>query len=361
MASILGLMISTTLLHALAIATTCYRLGHRYNIRRLSWDDACAGFAALLVVGEILCLWFKVKIDNEIIHDTPEYKQRQSIIYWCTTIHSTFILCFTRISLWLSIRRISAPGCLRKWCIPMAIVTALTSLVVVTLKGTMCTVNPTTPDRGFPVRCISPIPFLSLQTTADVGMSLLLVVVPVISLWNMNLPSGQRYFMISLFATSLLTVAAALTHNILVIERNRVLHQFTMHFEAAIALLVCNTHVVATSLYSHRRHPDCEDDDITHPSFRTLVASMFNNDSNLDCPAHLSSDGSTKMRWSHDETRHSVTPSSIQTELTFTDFSASLVQSTSVPTLTTVDKNTNDDDDGARGEGTQRVRFAASS
>ncbi|KAK7028158.1 hypothetical protein VNI00_014973 [Paramarasmius palmivorus] len=342
MVSMLAFRVIATLLHSLAIATTGYRLWHRHGIKRLSWDDACSFLACILAMGELTSLWLKVKIDNEVPANTPEYALKQSILFWFTTINFAFIVSLSRISLWLSLRRIMAPGSLRKWCIPMAVVTALTTIVVTSTKGSMCVTRPTGPNQGNPLYCSSPIPFITLQTVADVSLSLALVGVPMISLWNMDLPSRQRCFMISLFAASMFTLGIALFHNILVIMSKRLLNQFTNHFEAAIALLVCNIHVVATGLYSLRRH-ERYDDDIVHPSLRTLVASKFNS-STVDCPSESSSTITTKPHWSHDQARRATQTSSRteQTELTFTDFSASLVQSTSVPTLTIDDKVSSD-------------------
>ncbi|KAI3616155.1 hypothetical protein WG66_013880 [Moniliophthora roreri] len=265
--SLSGLRIGSSIAHGVALLTTAYRLAHRYRIRRFSWDDAWAFLAFLLDAGELICLWLKVKFDREVPAGTPEYKRRQSIVLWYISLSFTLIMGSTRISLCVSIRRILAPGKLRNWCTPVAVVTGVIALILITIKLCMCSANPTSPNQEFPLFCTDPTPIAMFQTIADIALSVFLVGMPLYALWYMDLTSAKRNLMMFLFTTSTFTLVAALVHNIYALKRDRIMNHYTTHIEAAIALLVCNVHIVVTSFYSLcRRSEDNEDSDYTQPS-----------------------------------------------------------------------------------------------
>ncbi|ESK95181.1 hypothetical protein Moror_13795 [Moniliophthora roreri MCA 2997] len=244
--SISGLNIGSSVVHGIALVATIYRLFHRYRIRRLSWDDAWAFAAFVLDVGELLCLWLKERTDHEVPAGTPEYQRRQSIAFWSMTILFTLIMACTRISLWVSIRRILAPGWPRNGCIPMAVLTGTAAIVIIIMKACMCTINT---YSSLPV-CTSSSALGIIQTIVDVALSVLLVALPLYALRYMDLPSAKRNLLMFLFTSSIFTLAAALVHNVYVLKPSRLLTHYTGHIELGIALLVCNIHIVVASLYT---------------------------------------------------------------------------------------------------------------
>ncbi|KAL0579873.1 hypothetical protein V5O48_002120 [Marasmius crinis-equi] len=84
----------------------------------------------------------------------------------------------------------------------------------------------------------------------------------------MELPRSKRKLLIFVFTGSTATLAAALVHNVYVLERISLLNLYTTHYEAAVALIVCNFHIVVPSIYSRispgdasRQAPPASDSD----------------------------------------------------------------------------------------------------
>ncbi|KAL0069136.1 hypothetical protein AAF712_003822 [Marasmius tenuissimus] len=176
---------------------------------------------------------------------------------------------FTRISLWLSIRRILAPRKLRNTYVALAIVTFVSAVALAAIKASMCAYSTETRTRDYPIICAasarkfvvvfqsisgypSDLPDSSLKilfVTVDIALSLLLIAMPIHALRSMDLPRAKRNLLIMVFTGSIGTLVAALVHNVYVLRRNFRMNFFTTHYQAAIALIVCNIHVVIPRIY----------------------------------------------------------------------------------------------------------------
>ncbi|KAJ8080211.1 hypothetical protein PM082_017041 [Marasmius tenuissimus] len=246
-----GLRAGATVLHVTALVTTTYRLVHRARIQRFSWDDGFALMAFLLGTLELLCLWLVVVMGNKYPFGSPTFNNVQSGLFWTVTISFTFLVSFTRISLWLSIRRILAPRKLRNTYVALAIVTFVSAVALAAIKASMCAYSTETRTRDYPIICAASARkfVVVFQSIIDIALSLLLIAMPIHALRSMDLPRAKRNLLIMVFTGSIGTLIAALVHNVYVLRRNFRMNFFTTHYQAAIALIVCNIHVVIPRIY----------------------------------------------------------------------------------------------------------------
>ena len=101
-------VVPTTILHLIAILLTLFRLGQRYKIRRLWWDDAWVGAALLLDVVYMITWWLRSDTAGEFLSffslwvshiillfagQTPADQRRLYIaLNWVTNIVGTCVL-----------------------------------------------------------------------------------------------------------------------------------------------------------------------------------------------------------------------------------------------------------------------------
>ncbi|KAG7088098.1 hypothetical protein E1B28_012124 [Marasmius oreades] len=246
-----GLRVGATVLHAVALIITVYRLARRYHIKRLSWDDAFALVGSISVIQELISLWWILHVDRHPL-TRSQYDRRQSILYWTTSICFTFTVCCTRLSLWASIHRILALGKLRTACIPLAVVTFLSSLTLVIIKACTCHYTPSPKMRDYPILCLQSTAhvLVGFHSAVDITLSILIIAVPSYAVWEMGLSRDKRNLLMLLFTASFATLAVALVHNVYVFNFNAQLNFFTSHFEAAVSLIVCNVHIVVPTIYT---------------------------------------------------------------------------------------------------------------
>ncbi|KAJ8080210.1 hypothetical protein PM082_017040 [Marasmius tenuissimus] len=266
-----GLRAGATVLHVIALVFTTYRLVHRARIQRFSWDDGFALMGFLLGALELLCLWLIVVMDNKYPFGSPSFNNVQSGLFWFVSISFTFLVSFTRISLWLSIRRILAPSKLRSTYAALIVGTFVSAVVLVTVKASMCKYSAAPRVRDYPLICNRPAGKIIgvFQSIIDIALSFLLIVMPIYALRNMDLPRAKRNLLIFVFTGSIGTLVAALFHNAIVLRVDARLNFFTTHYEAAVALIVCNIHVVIPRIYIKLSHRNGNGDITTSASAST--------------------------------------------------------------------------------------------
>ncbi|KAK1218574.1 hypothetical protein PQX77_018734 [Marasmius sp. AFHP31] len=243
-----GLRAGATVLHVIALVFTTFRLVHRARIQRFSWDDGFALMAFLLGTLELLCLWLIVVVENKYSFGSHSFNNVQSGLFWIEA-RLTRACSFTRISLWLSIRRILAPSKLRTTYAALIVVTFVSAVVLVAVKA----------------RKIIGV----FQTIIDIALSFLLIVMPIYALRSMDLPRAKRNLLIFVFTGSIGTLVAALVHNAIVLRVDARLNFFTTHYEAAVALIVCNIHIVIPRIYMKLLHRNDDGDVSTSASAST--------------------------------------------------------------------------------------------
>ncbi|KAJ8080214.1 hypothetical protein PM082_017044 [Marasmius tenuissimus] len=233
-ASIVGLRVGSTVLYVIALIVTAYRLCHRARIRRLSWDDGCAFIAALVALAQIICVWLLAGINDLFSVETPEFGRAHAGLYWTLSVSFTILVSFTRISLWLSIRRILVPSKLKVACSLLIAGTLVSSVTLIVVKAATCSYSGEARVRSSPILCPSNVRLFVMifQSIVDISLSVLLVVIPIRALLAMELPRSKRNLLISVFAGSIATLIGALVHNVFILRRNPLLAQ-TCHYEAS--------------------------------------------------------------------------------------------------------------------------------
>ncbi|KAL0578833.1 hypothetical protein V5O48_003157 [Marasmius crinis-equi] len=267
-----------TIFHSLAIIFTLVRLARRFRIRRVSWDDAWALVSMLLVAAFLGMDWERLRYhlpDWETVQAQPPadiaaFHDRLILFYRLSLgLYSSIVWC-SRISLSLSIARILPPSRLRLTANSLAVFCLVAGIILTVIKPFLCTVL-------FPPRVPFPNTFcrpgngtvFSVQAAGDVISSVLLVIIPIYALRYTDIPSCERRLIVTLFASTSLTLASCLVHAVYIAEKKQYRMALSSRLEAAISVMVCNLLVVVTSLYRLLRCGKQDDDEDDYSSSDT--------------------------------------------------------------------------------------------
>ncbi|KAF8901902.1 hypothetical protein CPB84DRAFT_1776979 [Gymnopilus junonius] len=252
--------VSLSILHAVAIVSTLYRLVHRFRIRRSWWDDYVAFLP--LMLDPMYWMLTLVRFYHRVLdltHTTRTFRVLNS--FWLSLLPYLLIVWSTRVALSLSLGRIfPAKHPARRWsyvlvgamivfCITNILVANLTckytSPLLVLFEVTHCD----TGAGGFLVQTI----FLFV---VNVFGDLLLVISPLIFFWRIKLPAGERRLILMVFSGSILTLLAGVVIAIIFLNKDvfpgvdyLLILEGLCNIEASVSLFVCNLTVVSTRFY----------------------------------------------------------------------------------------------------------------
>ncbi|TFK39315.1 hypothetical protein BDQ12DRAFT_604131, partial [Crucibulum laeve] len=289
-----------TLLHSLAIFSTLHRLYHRYNARKLWWDDYVTLVPLLMELINVVVLWLQF-----INSGAFRYTKRKAILYYLLAIPVFFIIWFSRISLALSLVRVFPPNCRpRQFAIGLAAAFCMVFLLLISWELNLRCGDAAKLDPVDFIHC--PIDHSRLAiagVTFDIVADTLLIGSSLHLLWRVRLPANQRRLVLTLFSASILTLLSAVTLCACtfspLIDKNpypELIRSMIVHLEMAIALIVCNILVVVTCIYRRfRRIEDIErtasPDDFTSSkatsfsqvtTFTSIVLTEFSDDPMYD-------------------------------------------------------------------------------
>ncbi|KAF8981845.1 hypothetical protein BDQ17DRAFT_1438198 [Cyathus striatus] len=223
--------------HILAIVSTIFRLYHRFQTRKLWWDDF---WAVISLVFDILLL--SIYTSFPITRYVPD--KTVTIVHWATMISLNFSLWAARISVGVTIIRLSNPSRMRQLSKGLMVLFGMLPAVFLIQKLFLCG-KPTIESW----RCVWP--FWTGITDIIIGIlaDTWLTSMPAYMLWQMSLPRKHFRLLQSIFACGVLVTVAAVAHGVFVIEKRYVWMTSSAHFEIAISLIVCNLLVVVTYIY----------------------------------------------------------------------------------------------------------------
>ncbi|KAI9462080.1 hypothetical protein HD554DRAFT_2289948 [Boletus coccyginus] len=289
--------VSATVIDALGLLLTAWRIYFRLRINRFWWEDAWAAVLLLTGIMWIITNWVYLLTDG----------LTSIVASWIYSICFTSIVTLARMSILFSIIRIIYLNPrLRAFTYTCVAFFVACWVVLVVQKVWQCASDAswheTTPSSPNPI-CLVEKQISIFQFTTDCIAVSVLVVLPLRMLWRVKLPRRQRRMILSIFTSSVILAFAALFHTI-----GQILDHFFMmtvgfYVVAALSIIVCNLLVVVTYTCRFLLH------DKAVASETTL--------------------GTTKEAWSidDDDFTTSMSLAQVTTSLTTIDLEASLTSS----------------------------------
>ncbi|KAL0576932.1 hypothetical protein V5O48_005039 [Marasmius crinis-equi] len=237
-----------TFFHALAILFTILRLTRRTRIRLLSWDDAWAAITLVLLIAHLTTRWIEWRSvnDRRATMDEATYIKQVIRMVSIRTVLFTATIWASRISLALSVARILPPGRLRTTAIVLSVACFLTGSIFLTAKVAL--LNNPRPDEVAQFEAVKWL--VVLQVAADVIASLLLLTLPLYTLWNTrSLPAPERRLLMVLSMGSFLTLGACCAQAAFVLRKDGKGWGYAGQLHVTIAVAVCNFLVVISTLF----------------------------------------------------------------------------------------------------------------
>ncbi|KAH7882265.1 hypothetical protein F5I97DRAFT_334355 [Phlebopus sp. FC_14] len=235
------LLILSTVLHALAVILTSFRLWFRYRIRRLWWDDFWAALALSCDIGCAIAMW-TLTVPNGSRHS-------YIVSYWLGMLLYTCLIWFARLSIIISVVRVVPPSrCIHLVTFGTATALLLMWAFILSAKTIECAIDRSWYNSPF-IACPIP-PWVALgEVITDVASDVMLVLLPLRLLWRVKLPSNQRIMILCVFSSSILTSVVSVVHTAYIIPDSTFIGGMTAEIEGAVSLIVCNLLVIVTFLY----------------------------------------------------------------------------------------------------------------
>ncbi|KAG7090585.1 hypothetical protein E1B28_009691 [Marasmius oreades] len=243
---------------ALAIIMTLARLARRIRISRFSWDDAWAVVSLIIFTVQTASEWVRMALREDRESMTPSVYQKKIQLFLSLGIGLfTAAVWTSRISLCLSIVRILPPSRLRRTALMLSVACFVFGSIITPIKSALCNLEFLSQYQTI-MSCRGGITIFVTQVAGDIISSAILVVFPLYALriTSSNLPADERRLIYLLMTGTLLTLGACLAQSFYVIRRDPFGMTYSAKIEGAVALMVCNLLVVATSI--HRLFTRCQ-------------------------------------------------------------------------------------------------------
>ncbi|KAF8879456.1 hypothetical protein BD779DRAFT_1551650 [Infundibulicybe gibba] len=239
--------VSMSILHALAIGSTGFRLSQRYTSQRLWYDDYTALFAVIMdcVFFVVLHVWTRSEPNG-----TTFGKETTITFYWISGACFPLVTWFAKVSLALAIARIFPPGrTIRRFAMGMAWSFGLLGILIFLGLTISCGRDSSWHDSP-EVQCDLPSALGVTTLCAILIADILLVFTPLRMLWRVKLPIEQRRLIFAGFTASVWTsIAGGVCFTLAFGPNGRGLSQKTIrpllgHAVASVSLMVCNSMVM---------------------------------------------------------------------------------------------------------------------
>ncbi|KAF8997378.1 hypothetical protein BDQ17DRAFT_1283916 [Cyathus striatus] len=226
-----------TTIHVLAIVPTIFRLYHRFRTGKLWWDDFWAFIS--LVFDIILFSTYTAFPATRHVSDKTE-----TVFHWATMISLTFTLWAARISVGVTIVRLSNPSRMRQVSKGIMVLFGVLATALLIRKLFLCG-KPTIESW----KCVWPQWTGIMEIVFDILADAWLTAMPAYMLWQMNLLRKHFRLLQAIFACEVFVTIAGITHDVFIIGGHYFWMTCSVHFEIASSLIVCNLLVVVTYIY----------------------------------------------------------------------------------------------------------------
>ncbi|KAF8879471.1 hypothetical protein BD779DRAFT_1676379 [Infundibulicybe gibba] len=241
-----------SVLHALAIGSTVFRLSQRYMTQKVWYDDYIALLAVIAdcVFFVVLHVWTRSEPNG-----TTFSKETTIIFYWIGAVCSLLVSWSSRASLALAIARIFPPGrAIRRFAMGMAWSFGLLFMVILLGMSISCG-RDTSWHHSPEVQCDFPKALGTIAFCANLISDALLVFTPLRMLWRVKLPDEQRRLILAGFAASVWTSIAGGICFVFMFGPDsvglsrRTIRPLLGHAMASVSLMVCNSMVIVAYIY----------------------------------------------------------------------------------------------------------------
>ncbi|KJA17411.1 hypothetical protein HYPSUDRAFT_97038, partial [Hypholoma sublateritium FD-334 SS-4] len=197
--------VSMSLLHGIAIISTCLRVEHRRRARRLWWDDYATIIPAVIEVLNIAVLWLR------ITHKPVPMEYKILYSYASSFFYST-IAWWSKISISLAVLRvIPAWSRIRPFAIAMPVIFLIFWAALFTTMITTCAIHTQWQfSRAQILICGPGYRITIVSTVLDVVADVMLVAVPLHQVWCIKRRASERRLVRLVFSSSMLTLVASI-------------------------------------------------------------------------------------------------------------------------------------------------------
>ncbi|KAH7925791.1 hypothetical protein BV22DRAFT_1104749 [Leucogyrophana mollusca] len=241
------LMILVTVLHAIAMIATGFRLWLRLHMSRLWWEDAWAALALCLDAVCAVSTWTL----TAPYEAPPFYLSRTAhvVSLWLTLLSYTCLIWSARLSIVFSVIRIMPPArAVRVPAYTAAVSFGIMWMLAVASKAYVCG-RDTSWYQEVMIQCPLTVSIGLIELTTDLISDVILVAMPLRLLWRVKLPRNQRIMILSIFSMSILCCFVSIIHVVFLLPAPSFMAGMTADIEGAVGLIVCNLLVIVTYFY----------------------------------------------------------------------------------------------------------------
>ncbi|THH14231.1 hypothetical protein EW146_g6073 [Bondarzewia mesenterica] len=207
-----------TAFQLLAIISTTFRLGYRVKTKRFWWDDGFALVALMLTIVNLVALWIR----SDVKHRSHSAR---TVAYWLLTLGFTCILWSCRMSMILTIIRITPRITIqRRFAVCSAYLFALIWIALLIQKTYICGHDLSWYHLAKP-QCHLGTAVGITELTTDIVSDIILIALPFHLLWDLSTSRTRYRLLMAIFSASILTTVTA------------------------VSLIVCSLGVIVTYIY----------------------------------------------------------------------------------------------------------------
>ncbi|KAI5996850.1 hypothetical protein F5J12DRAFT_895993 [Pisolithus orientalis] len=234
--------VAATVLLIVAAVVTSFRLFLRMQQHRPWLDDGWAAFSMAINIGLLVVLWLYLQDDARFPQDT-----KVELYYMLTQFFSAGVWS-SRISILLTVVRLTFPGSLRRWLVR----TAITFMVTWMILGAQIfwTREAESGWKSQPrPQCDLGRNVTIAQIITDVLGDTILILAPFHLIYKVRLTKAQKSRLLSIFSTSGATTIVSLTHAYYLLSDGGLKEILAAIVELSISLTVANLSVVVALLF----------------------------------------------------------------------------------------------------------------
>ncbi|KIK28335.1 hypothetical protein PISMIDRAFT_69234, partial [Pisolithus microcarpus 441] len=188
------LPVIVTIFNVFAIFLTAFRLGFRFYIRRLWWDDFWAALTSCCALVPLTSLQSGL---------APQSRTTHIISWWLAVLSYTCAVWFARLSIISSFIRIVPPSHSHTAALAAASLFVVMWLFMMLAKVTPCAMEKSWYNLPF-IQCPIPEWVAISEVITDSLADIILVCLPLRLLWRLRVPSDQRAMILAVFSSSIL-------------------------------------------------------------------------------------------------------------------------------------------------------------
>lgn len=224
-----------------AIAVTSFRLYCRVRQGRLWIDDLWATFAMIFILALLIVDWLYLQDYDKIPQGA-----RIALYYMVCQFFYAVVWC-SRISILLTVVRLTVPGTLRRVLTYTTMIFVITWAVLFAQVWWTCESEPSWKTQPRP-QCNLGRNVAIAQIITDVLGDSILILAPFRLIYKVRLTTAQKIRILTIFSTSAITTIVSLAHAYYVLSEGGLKEAVAAMVESSVSLIVANLSVVVAFL-----------------------------------------------------------------------------------------------------------------